>query len=122
MSWARLTWFRGHGDDKVHSDDRSLLEPGVQGRLVKLLGTEESWQRVRLGNAEVRVHHSLLAESPSPRFDYGARVRTLPPRTFIVGEVISIIWHFKRNEAFYLLSVEGKPESSRYWGNELGDA
>jgi hypothetical protein len=122
MSWARLTWFREHGYDKVHPEDRALLEPGIQGRLVKLIGAEGPWQRVILGKVEVRVHRSLLTETPPPRFDYGARVRAIPPRTPVVGEIDFINWHFKREEPFYFLSINGKLDSSQYWSNELSDA
>src|SRR5215813_13239843 len=108
MTWARLTWFREHGYDKVHPEDVSVLEPGVRGRLVRLLESEESWQRVAFGRAGVRVHRSLLEEVPPPRFDYGARVKAVPPRTPVVGEIRSIVWHFEREEPYYLLSVRGK--------------
>jgi hypothetical protein len=122
MRWARLTWFKEHGYDKVHPEDRVHLEPGIQGQLLKMCGAEDSWQRVKWGNTEVRVHHSLLEETPSPRFDYGARVKAIPPRTPVVGEIVSIRWHFKREEPFYFLSVNGKTKGSQYWTNELNDA
>ena len=122
MSWARLTWYREDGYDKVHPDDVSVIEPGVQGRLVRLLDSDDPWQRVSLGKAVVRVHRSLLKEAPAPRFDYGARVKAIPPRTPVVGEIRSIRWHFVRGEPFYLLSITGKPDASRYWSHELSDA
>ena len=52
-----------------------------------------------------------------PKFKLKSYVRIV--KKSIVGQLIEINWHFKDNEPFYYLEIEGKRRSRRYKENEL---
>ena len=60
-----------------------------------------------------------IRELPAPpRFVYGEQVSPCnhPDMT---GVIIGIRWHFKRNCCFYIISVNGKKKSKRYFDDDL---
>ncbi len=68
-------------------------------------------------NSEVSLDKIRLIEN-APEFVYGENVSPVNfPDT--VGKIHTIIWHFKRKEFCYCISINGKRKSERYFGRDL---
>jgi hypothetical protein len=118
--WGLFPWFEECGADHVHPDDLAILR-GLHpyGHLFKSLGTAEPYVRLLYSGGEVRVRPGLFTTVSAPVFDYGAMVRTLPPHTMRAGQVAMIMWHYRRQEPFYLLVIDGKKHATRYFAPDL---
>lgn len=117
--WARLTWFKGQDDQKIHKDDRALFGEGEQGLLVVIIDSSWFWTTIEFKEVTARVSGTILTPCEAPKFSYGETVRTLPPRTERIGTILDIRWHFKTNTPFYYISISGERHKSKYAGNEL---
>jgi len=119
--WGTYPWFREHGVEQIHPDslEKALQEPPY-GKVFKLLSSgDPDWIEIKGATGPLKVKPGLFRTVPPPTFDFGQVVRTLPPRTPRTGTVTGIQWHHEEKRAFYLLTVEGKQLSRRYWDDEL---
>lgn len=64
---------------------------------------------------DIKRIRGLLAP---PRFVYGEQVSPCN-HPDIIGVVVGIHWHFKRNCCIYTISVNGKTKSKRYFDDDL---
>ncbi|MCM1507466.1 MAG: hypothetical protein NC177_10080 [Ruminococcus flavefaciens] len=66
---------------------------------------------------KVPMNKIKLTEN-APDFVYGETVSPVS-RADITGKINTIIWHFKRNEFYYYIEVNGKKKSVRYFSSDL---
>jgi hypothetical protein len=72
-----------------------------------------------LPKANYELDIKRIRELPiSPRFVYGDQVSPCN-HPDIIGVVVGIHWHFKRNCCIYRISVNGKTKSKRYFDDDL---
>jgi hypothetical protein len=64
-----------------------------------------------------RVLPRFFASVPTPKFDFGERVKDLPLNR--VGVVKGICWHSKRKEEYYLITINDRMSSRWYFRDEL---
>lgn len=118
--WCLYPWFESHGIEHIHPEDLSAfrdLKPN--GRLFANLGIDGDYMVLQHAEKLFRVKPSLAKFVPAPAFSYGAAVRVINGDEIRLAVVREIIWHFQRNEPFFLLEVEGKASSRRFWSSEL---
>ncbi len=70
-----------------------------------------------MGKKKFKVNPCLYKMVAEPKYKLKSCVKII--KKSIVGQVIEINWHFKDNEPFYNLEIQGKRSSRRYKENEL---
>jgi hypothetical protein len=118
--WCTYPWFEEHGVSCVHPDDLDdfkALKPN--GRLFRCIGSDENFLVLEHAGKQYRVTPSLAKPVPDPAFGYGDAVRVTSGGAERRAVVREIMWHFQRNQPYFLLEVEGKTSSRRYWSDEL---
>jgi hypothetical protein len=118
--WCLYQWFDEHGASCIHPDDfNDFKDLKPNGKLFRCLGTDEDFVIVERAGRSYRVKPSLAKAIPSPAFTYGDAVRVTSGGEERRGIVRELMWHFQRNEPYFLLEIEGKTSSRRYWTSEL---
>ncbi len=117
--WGLYPWFSTGDQDLVHPDDRARfaeLEP--YGLLFKMVADEGEYLVLAYGQERFRVKPDLWKETGPCAFEVGQQVSNQrhPEKTNVVREVM---WHYKHGREFYLLTVDGKKKTRRYWAQEL---
>lgn len=68
-------------------------------------------------NIEISIKEIIAVPEP-PEFVYGDLVSPLN-HPDMIGEIDTIIWHFKRNEYIFYIAIDDKKKSKRYHAGEL---
>jgi len=89
------------------------------GRLFRCVGSDSDFIILEHAGKHYRVRPSLARPVPDPAFGYGDTVRATGSGVEKRAVVRDMMWHFRRNQPFFLLTVEGKKSSRRYWSDEL---
>jgi Family of unknown function (DUF6960) len=119
-AWGLYPWFPEHGFDLIHPDDREAVKASFPyGKVWHVIGGDGDYLLLAASTWQFRAKPALFESVSPPKFPYGARVRTRPPRTVRECVVVGIGWHNKRQESYYLLEENGKRLSRRYWAAEL---
>ena len=92
-----------------------LLEHRVNGRVALLVGADGSFQRVRIGDQEFRISAEKIAPAEGTKYAVGDEL-ILDGKPTKVKEVV---WHYAKNQPFYLLDIDGKKSSKRYFNDDL---
>ena len=118
--WGLYPWFLEHGQDKVHPQDldgfQALGPAGPYGLVFQVADDVPPYVVLEYGAQRFRVMPELLREVEAPRFRIGDPVLVPGGALAVVRE---IHWHHKRGEPFFLLMVEDRRKSKRYWTSEL---
>lgn len=121
MQWALYPWFNEHGDDLIHPDDiESFIKITPSLRMFRVLPPQEEWSAIKYGENIFRVDSILLKIIPpcgNIFFEIGEKVK------IVGGEELALVegngWHHAKNSPFYILRINGKVRSRRYWPDEL---
>ncbi len=115
--WGLYPWFEEHGAGFVHPDDlgafRALLP---YGKVFTCRALEGPHLVLTYGPLRFRVLPALFQDVKPLAVGIGERVMTSQG---LIGTVREIGWHFHREEPFFLLSVDGRPENRRFWTRDL---
>lgn len=121
--WCLYQWFEEHGVSCIHPDDlNDFKDLKPNGKLFKCLGADGDFVILEHTGRSYRVKPSLAKAMPAPAFAYGDMVQVTSSGEERHGVVREIMWHFQRNEPYFLLEIEGKASSRRYWSGELHSA
>lgn len=119
-TWGLYPWFRESGLDLIHSDDLAIVQANSPHcMLCEIAGNDGQFLVIRFGPYQFRGKPDLFQAVPPPAFRIGQKVRTKSPRTLRSGIVHRIGWHYKRSEPVFILEVNGRALSRRYWADEL---
>jgi hypothetical protein len=119
--WYLYQWFDEDGMDCIRPDDlNDIRHLRPNGKLFKCLGTNGDFAILQHNVRSYRVKPKQLAKTiPVPAFEYGDVVLAMSGGEQRRGVIREIMWHFQRNEPFFLLAISGKAISRRYWASEL---
>ncbi|MEM1272939.1 MAG: hypothetical protein AAGF88_03930 [Pseudomonadota bacterium] len=119
--YVLFPWFEEHGERHIHPDDLEYVRSAhPYGRVFGYAGRDGKYSVLQFGDRTIRVLPKLLQNVPSSRFDFFdvgedvVLVKDEQPAT-----VLSVMWHFEKNEPIYQLRVNGKKKSKRYWQADL---
>ena len=122
-TWGLHPRIAGYDLEEVHPDDRLwATAKSFHSCLFRVLSRNEEYLELEGADGRFRVKPKRFRQVDPPRFTFGELVQTSPPRSLKVGVVSAILWHFKENQAYYLIEVDGKKVSRRYWAEELQKA
>lgn len=98
--------------------DSKAFEDGLFHAVVQYK-IDNSKALVILPRANYELDIKEIMELPAPpRFVYGERVSPCN-HPDMIGVIVGIHWHFKRNCYFYTISVNEKTRSKRYFDDDL---
>jgi hypothetical protein len=115
-SFGLYPWFAEHGDDLVHPEDqKKLLKLTPYGKVFELVSSDSDYIELSYGEESYRVKPDLYLPIPEIRHRIGDNLERH-------GEdhlVRDIRWHFQKRQVFYLVYVNGKKSSRRYFEDEF---
>jgi hypothetical protein len=121
---ALYPWFEEHGVSLVHPDDlEALRRLRPDGKVFDLVGHEGSYTVIGYKDLQYRVRPDILrviSNYPDARLSFGKTVNIIEANSPAV--IVDIFWHYKYDRPFFILSVDGKLKSRRYFDNELSAA
>jgi hypothetical protein len=116
--WGTVPWVPSRAEE-VHLEDRESVDQlTFWDKVLKCIGiTDDGYLILQYSSDLYRVRPKLFATVPSPMFDFGQRVKdTVLNRN---GTILHILWHGNRKEEYYILAINGRKSSRRYFANDL---
>lgn len=115
--WVLAPLFQGRNLEAVHPDDRELaLSKPLAGPVFEVVGREGRFAILDYDGGYLRVLAYALKPISKRVIRPGTKVSLADGRR---GNVRYVGWHSKRDEPMYLLHLEGKKKSKRYWISDL---
>lgn len=117
--WGLFPWFPEYGIGMIHPDDTdrfAALSPN--GKVFESLGQRDGYLVLAYGDATFRVKPDLFRVVMQPSKRIGELVTIESKGKRVLATIVEIHWHHQRNETFYLVQIDGKRLSKRYWSNE----
>lgn len=115
--WVIAPWFQGKNLEAVHVDDRELaLSKPLAGPVFEVVGRDGRFAILDYDGGHLRVLAYALKPISKRVIRPGTKVSLADGRR---GNVRYVGWHSKRDEPMYLLNLEGKKKSKRYWNSDL---
>ena len=118
--WGTYPWFLEHGIDLIHPDDlENFRKEANNCKVFQCVNEDAQFITVKYGNALFRVRDSLFKSVPAPKFYFGQKLE-LEGKSDSEIIVTDIMWHYRKKEHYYLISVNGKKKTKRYFESEFG--
>lgn len=116
--WGLYPWFNEEGEHMIHPDDIELLiRIKPYGKVFKCIAINDEYITIMYSDYKFRVKRELFNKVDSPLFTFEEKVMVKDKE--ICGIIAEINWHHGKNEIFYLIKVEGKKKSKRYFSCDL---
>lgn len=113
-------WVEEHGTQLVHEVDlhdwRALMP---YGKVFELRGQADEFLELGYGARTFRVRPDMWREVQGVAFGVGDKVTVLNGEAG--GEMVirEALWHFEREQVFYLLWKQGRASTRRYFQAEV---
>ena len=118
--WGVYPWFPEHGEAMIHPEDvPAVVGIRPNGKLFEVIGEEGDYLVLSYGECTFRVKPDLFRTVDSPLKRIGDAVEVDSGGERRAGIVAEIQWHHQKNEPFYLLTMDGKRLSRRYWSSDF---
>jgi hypothetical protein len=113
--WGTYPWFLEHGKDKIHPDDMDNFKKETNNcKVFECVEECSQFITLKYGENQYRVKNDLFNEVPTPGFTFGQTVRLTetPGQDAIITD---IMWHYVNKEPYFLVKVDGKKKSKRFF-------
>jgi len=119
--WFLFSWWPDTCDHSIiHQDDlASMMATYPHGRVFYCAGNDSEYLFMVYCNEVFRIKpNELLKEVSDPRFYFGDQVKEFqsPERIKIIND---IVWHFRKNKPYFLLSIDNKVSSKWVFADEI---
>ena len=119
-SWGLYQWFREHGVHLVHPDDLGAFERLMPNSKVFVCeGDEGEYLVLRYGQERYRAKPELFKVVSPPPKAFGEMVWVTKDGQPSEATVSDIIWHFQRQEPYFLLEFGGRKGTKQYWPSDF---
>ena len=88
-----------------------------RGKIFECLADEAQYITIKYGEDIFKCENYLFKNVPEPEFKIGDKV--LIGYSKEIGIIREIYWHGSRNAPFYLLTVNNKKKSRRFFDDEI---
>lgn len=104
--------------DMVHPDSvNAFRKLAPYGKVLRTTNLQAEYVTLSYGPAQYQARFPMLEVVANSAFDIGDTVIC----EGLEGEalILDAIWHFNRQEAFYLVHAMGRRRSKRYWAADM---
>jgi len=116
QNFGVVQWGADEDEQLAAPGDKSrLLEHCVGGRVVVVLGDDGDFKLIRFGEHEFRISSENIVPARNVKYTKGEIFLYNQKET----KVVDVIWHYGRGEPFYILTIDGKKSSRRYFNEDL---
>jgi len=113
--WGTYPWFLEHGIDKIHPDDVDIfIKEANNCKMFECVKENSVFITLKYNERVYRVKKDLFNEVAAPRFAFGQKVKLVDESNQEVL-ITDIMWHYDKNEPYYLVKVDNKKKSRRYF-------
>ncbi len=117
--WGTCFW----NMNDIHPDDVGEFEKFGENQsfqeIVRFVEEEETYIKVDNGEHIFRIKSKLFHEITAPKFLIGEEVIVESQGEKKNAIILCDKWHFKQEEHFYFVSVNGKKRTRRYFESEI---
>lgn len=117
VKWGGYPWFAEHGIELIHPDDLEAFMLEANNSKVFKCVEEGEYITLKYNNNYYRVKDKLFKTVSIPKYDFGENVRIRKNEEEAV--ITDIMWHYGKNEHYYLVSIKNKKKSRRYLETEF---
>jgi hypothetical protein len=105
--------------DLVHDDFKEFVKNNRTQTIFKCIQIEDNWLLLHANKFYLKVNpKSVIKILPDPVYEWGTKVCEAN-RPEIVGVVEELLWHQKRQEFLYFISIQNKKKSRQFSTGEL---
>lgn len=115
--WGIYPWFVEHGIDLIHPDDFEAFKQEANSSKVFECIEERDYITLKYNNNYYRVKDKLFKPVPAPKYNFGDVVKIKENEEDAV--ITDIMWHYGKQQHYYLVSVKDKKKSRRYLDSEF---
>lgn len=115
--WGIYPWVIEHGADMIHPTDLEAFKQEVNSSKVYECIEVSDYITLRYNNNCYRVRDKLFKIVPVPKYDFGEIVKIKKNEEEAI--ITDIMWHYGKQEHYYLIAIRGKKKSKRYSETEF---
>ncbi|MBQ3546797.1 MAG: hypothetical protein IJA34_17705 [Lachnospiraceae bacterium] len=115
--WGIYPWFKEHGSDLIHPDDIGTFVKEANNCKVFECIEDGEYLTLKYNSNYYRVKDKLFKRVPTPKYIFGEIVRLRKNDEEAI--ITDIMWHYGKQEHYYLISIRGKKKSKRYLETEF---
>jgi hypothetical protein len=104
----------------VHPNDLESLDK-LEQPVNLIIDFESDYLKLKINNSfSIRLKPAIVQEAQKPEYFINDKVKTINSQGFLeLGIIKDYYWHLKSNKYIYLLEVNGKMKSRRYYAEDL---
>ncbi|MBL8892632.1 MAG: hypothetical protein JNL67_21830 [Planctomycetaceae bacterium] len=119
-TWGLFPWFPESSEGLVHAEDIVTVKRLMPyGKVFQRTETSGVFDIFTYGDVTFRGKREFFKTVRPPNKQIGDRVFISSNGERVQGVIIEIMWHFEKNSPFYILAIEGKRKSKRYWESDF---
>lgn len=104
----------------IHPDDlASVKELTLNGKVFQAIEEDSTYLILSYGEVTFRAKPDLFWAVDCPPKQIGDVIKVESKGEQKSGTIVGIEWHHQRNEPFYLVAIDGKQSSKRYWNSDF---
>jgi hypothetical protein len=118
-AWGLYPWFEEDGVEQIEPRYREAfrnLQP--YGKVFFCVGERDGYIELQYHHQRFWVKPALFQIVQSPAYTFGDVVR-MRKNPQVTGSICGIGWHYKRGREMYVVEVNGKKQSSRYFREDF---
>lgn len=110
--WGIYPWFKEHGSDLIHPEDLEAFTQEANNSKVFECIEDSEYLILKYNSNYYRVKDELFKLVPTPKYNFGEIVKIKESGEEAI--ITDIMWHYGKQEHYYLISIRGKKKSKRY--------
>ncbi len=115
--WGIYPWVIEHGADLIHPTDLETFKQDANSSKVFECIEDGEYLTLKYNSDCYRVKDKLFKPVPTPKYNFGEIVKIKENGEEAV--ITDIMWHYGKQEHYYLISIRDKQKSKRYSETEF---
>ena len=118
--WGTYPWVIEHGADLIHPADLEAFKQEANSSKVFECIEGSDYITLKYNNNCYRVRHKLFKLVPAPQYYFGEIVKIKKNEEEAI--ITDIMWHYGKQEHYYLISIRDKKSQRDTWNQNLCEA
>ncbi len=115
--WGIYPWFKEHGSGLIHPADLEAFAQEANSSKVFECIEDSEYLTLKYNSNCYRVKDKLFKPVPTPKYSFGEIVKIKENDEEAI--ITDIMWHYSKQEHYYLISIGNKKKSKRYSETEF---